>query len=505
MTSQAVRAAPALALLLLGPLSPLGAQGPPVPDDAFGPLRERIEKVRARENIPSVAVAVAKDGEILWEQGFGWADLERSVAVGPHTLYSLASISKPMTATALLTLVEAGRVDLDAPANAYLSPEGGISGFAGPDSLATVRRVLAHTAGLPLHWQFFYRDEDHGPAATDEAIRRYAHMVFPPGRLFNYSNLGYGILERIIERASGRDYEDFMQEVVFQPLGMTRTTISKGDDLEGQAAVRYDAQRRPIPPYDFDHRGGSAVWASAHDLVRFGMYHLGERLEGQEPVLSPETLLAMKRPLAPDSSEWGYGMGWSRSEDAGFVRWSHTGGMPGVSTALHLYPEARLVVVVLMNARGPASNVASGIAHRLLLPDSAQADRVSAAGDQRAESQEEEDRPLPGALAGTWGGSIHTYQGEVGFELVVAADGSATGRIGEGRTVPLEDADYEDGALTGSLATPLPTEDALRHPHVVRLRLLRIGEDRLAGQATAVAADAPPYFSISSYATLRRR
>ncbi len=103
-------------------------------------------------------MAVAHEGEIIWEEGFGWADRENRTPASEHTLYSLASISKPITATGLMLLVERGKVDLDKPIDDYLG-EAKLRARVGDASEATVRRVANHTSGLPLHYQFFYEDE----------------------------------------------------------------------------------------------------------------------------------------------------------------------------------------------------------------------------------------------------------------------------------------------------------------------------------------------------------
>src|SRR3712207_4301406 len=152
-------AAIVLALCAGAPAGAIGQSAPQAPrsaasSDQFDTVRAVIRRA-VDDGLPSIAVAVAKDGRIVWEEGFGMADRERGVPAGPHTMYSLASISKPFTATGLMKLVERGRVHLDRPVNDYLGG-GRLTGLAGEASQATVRRVLSHTAGLPLHWQFFY-------------------------------------------------------------------------------------------------------------------------------------------------------------------------------------------------------------------------------------------------------------------------------------------------------------------------------------------------------------
>src|SRR5690349_15988937 len=120
----------------------------------FSSVRDLIRNKMVEESLPSVAVAVARHGQMLWEEGFGWAARERRLPTDEHTLYSLASISKPITATGLMILKERGKLDLDRPINDYLG-EARLMGRAGDAAQATVRRVANHTSGLPLHYQFF--------------------------------------------------------------------------------------------------------------------------------------------------------------------------------------------------------------------------------------------------------------------------------------------------------------------------------------------------------------
>lgn len=149
------------AVLLVCVAQPAGAD-----EDRFEPVRQRIAKALVDRNIPSFAVAVAHEGEIVWEQGFGWADRENRVPASEHTLYSVASVSKPVTATGLMVLVERKKIDLDKPINDYLG-ETKLRARVGDAAEATVRRVANHTSGLPLHYQFFYADES--PRATKQS------------------------------------------------------------------------------------------------------------------------------------------------------------------------------------------------------------------------------------------------------------------------------------------------------------------------------------------------
>jgi CubicO group peptidase (beta-lactamase class C family) len=460
----------------------------------FGGVRALVERTLEEHGVPSVAVAVAQNGRILWEEGFGWADRERRRRATPHTMYSLASISKPFTAAGLMTLVEKGLVDLDRPINEYLGA-GRVSGANGDPAAATVRRVLSHTAGLPLHYQFFYRNAGYGPPSMDETIARYGIIVQPPGELYHYSNLGYGILDRVIARVSNRRYADFMRTEVFLPLELRRTSVDIGPGLEEFAAERYDSQQRPIPFYEFDHPGGSALYSSAHDLVRFGMFALKTRVPGGRRILQDTTIDLMQTVATPGDPASGYGLGWSIGDDMGYRRVSHTGGMPGVTTVLNLFPEASVAIVVLANRGGaPVFRIAQEIAG-VVLPRYARA-RAGRTGAPAAAR-----RPPVPELTGVWTGTLRTYEGSLPLHLIFQPDGEVHARIADQAPAVVVGVSFQDGTLIGRFAGRIPSADQGRHAHSVLLHL-RLRDGRLRGQAAAQTIEEPVYYALSSYVDL---
>jgi hypothetical protein len=187
--------------------------------DRFSDVRDFIQLGLVEHAIPSIAVAAAKDGRVAWEVSFGWADREARTPATPHTMYALASITKPVTATAIMILKERGVNNLDRPINEYLGHTP-VTVRVGNQADATVRRVLNRTAGLPLHYQFAYADEPLQLPSLDESIRRYGNAVTVPGERFNYSNLGYGILGAVIERCSGMGEDDLGYRRVRHEGGM---------------------------------------------------------------------------------------------------------------------------------------------------------------------------------------------------------------------------------------------------------------------------------------------
>ncbi|MBZ5579586.1 MAG: beta-lactamase family protein [Acidobacteriia bacterium] len=169
----------------------------PIFADPCDAARDFIRARLTERQVPSITVAVARDGKILWEEGFGWADRDSRVAANEHTLYSLASITKPFTATALMTLVEKKRIDLDRPLNDYLATVE-VRARVGNADDASVRRLANHSSGLPAHGQFFLADGSARPPSMEETVRRFGNLVTIPGEKWEYSDLGYGILGDVV-------------------------------------------------------------------------------------------------------------------------------------------------------------------------------------------------------------------------------------------------------------------------------------------------------------------
>jgi CubicO group peptidase (beta-lactamase class C family) len=453
----------------------------------------------AEEHIPAVAVAVAKDGRIVWEEGFGWANVARQVPTTPHTMFSVASVTKPMTATAVMRLVEEGRVHLDRPANDYLGDVKLRSGAWSPAG-ATVRRVLSHTAGLPFHYEWVYQGESHRARTGDEAIARYGVLVAPPGAVFQYSNIGYGVLGAILERVSGRRYADFMRAEVFRPLGMSHTVVSNGAELGDTAAVRYANEREAYPPYDLDTPAGGAVYSSVHDLVRFGMFHLGNRVAGQQRILRDSTRRAMQQPATSGLVGDQYGFGWLVDNHDGHLRVFHPGDMPGVRARLNLYPDENVVVAVIANQYTESVDRVADAVAAALLPRRA---ATQPGREARVAAGAAADAPFtaPPELLGEWAGQITTADGTtVPLILRVQPDGDVHVQLGDELRTLLNDISFEHGRLVGRFAGTMPGEDARRHPHSVLLTMwLRDG--KLAGAATAQS----DHFALSSYVELKKK
>jgi len=393
-----------------------------------------------------MAVAVARGGKIIWEKGFGLADREKNIPATEHTMYTLASISKQITATGLMVLVERGLINLDSPINDYLG-EARIKARVGDAAGATVQRVASHTSGLPLHSQHFYDDEPYQPPSMDETIRRYGNLVSAPGERYQYSNLGYGLLGYVISRVSGKSYADFMREEVFVPLGMDSTSVHVRHGLEDGQAVNYASDGLVVPPYHSDSPGASAIISSVHDLIRFAMFHLKNDLPGQGAIITGATIATMQKP-SPGTGpikEWeregsGYGIGWFITiTDDRLRAVHHSGGTIGVSTVLALVPEENLAVAVLSNTNSQWPDATLIGILRILLPG-----KLNDFPDPTYKAANEPPFALGPELVGLWEGYVHTYAREIPLALEIGESGSVYATLGDQSRTLLQNVSYRN-------------------------------------------------------------
>lgn len=455
--------------------------------ELFHQARERIQQGMVERGIPSLTIAVAQGNTVLWEEGFGWADRERRVVATPHTLYSLASISKPITATAVMILKERGLLNLDRPINDYLG-NSKLHTWVGNVEEATVRRVANHTSGLPLHYQFFYQDEPYLPPPIGETIRRYGNLVTAPGERFQYSNLGYGLLSEVIARLSGKSYTDFLREEVFLPLGMLRASVNVGPGLEPYQAQRYGSDGVRYPFYDCDHPGASAVYCSVHDLMRFCLFHLQQPLSDQKAILSAETLKDMQIPTARQSTLERYGVGWRIYEEIPELPIvGHSGGMDGVNNLLKMVPSAQIAVAILTNTSGNRDIEEQVVEDILsvLVPNYAEKCARGREQRKREQTEGEADVRLDVQLLGTWHGHVHTYMGDIPLTLWFKQTGDIHAQLGTQLKTLVNEAHFKQQFFEGKMMGDISTPDANRYPHHLYLDLKR-REETFTGAVIAV-------------------
>jgi len=477
------------------------------------PVRAHIRQLVEDGSVPSMAIAVTRDGTIVWEEGFGYADSKGELEATEHTPYALASISKPLTATGLMLLVERGLVDLDAPINSYLGDAKLVARVGDVDG-ATVRRVAGHTAGLRLHSQHYYAGEP-APPSMATTIERYGRLVTAPGERWQYANLGYGLLGHVIERVSGQEYADFMRDELFTPLGMENTWVATSTDPDPRVATKLTADGAIIPPYLSDCPGASNIHGSAHDLILFAQSLMAPGEDLISAILTNESIAEMQQPSPSTgpSKPWerdgsGYGIGWSiGATDQGLRVVMHNGGTAGVSTVLALVPEDDLAVAVLSNTHGDWPDVIL-VETMCALQGLDPAQFLPAAGAPRASGAE-----TPRDLEGHWTGTVSTPDAELPLEINIDASAVVTVTLADLPQRRLQDLTYGQRAphllnvgggpyLRGWIRGDLVSADASRgQPHRLWLEL-KLRDPELSGVVVVFSQREPPAGPLSYWVTL---
>src|SRR5215469_1326552 len=336
-------------LLVLFCGSPLTAQQEQLSQEKRLAIEKAVASFMSANSVPGLSAAVVLDGKPRWSQGFGMADLENYSPATSSTLFRLGSISKPISATAVLQLWERGKLDLDAPAQKYC-PE-----FPQKEWPITTRELLGHLGGIR-----HYSPDGKGDVPEDSArhfssmqvaLQLFANdpLVAKPGTKFNYSTYGYTLIGCVFEGAASEKFTDYLRKNVFEPAGMDQT---RDDDYFAVIPHRtrwYHKDKsgivRNAGVLDSSYKiPGGGVISSAADLAKFESAILADRL------LKRATRDLMWTSLkTADGKETGYGLGWGIVDKFGLHIFAHTGGQQGTSTAFAVVPSRNAGVVVLCN------------------------------------------------------------------------------------------------------------------------------------------------------------
>lgn len=317
-----------------------------------------VEAQMAYSGLPGLSVAVIHDQAIVWAQGFGLANVARQVPATPQTIYRIASITKLFTATAVLQLRDAGKLQLDDPVSSHL-PWFNIQNEFADKPAITIRHLLTHTSGLPREAKFPYWTDANFPSLfqIQETIGQQKTAV-PTETRWKYSNLALSLAGAIVAQVSGQTYEDYVQTHILQPLGMDSTFVETIDPAHERLAVGYGRRlprtlERPIMPFT-DCAGitpAANMATTVLDLAKFAMFHLGDGQVGGRRIMTASTLPEMQRVhwLEPNwLAGWGLGFRVLRQHNKTYI--GHGGSVLGYRTQLQMCPEDKTAVVVFTNA-----------------------------------------------------------------------------------------------------------------------------------------------------------
>ena len=309
-----------------------------------------VEAQRKSQKIPGVSLAVCRDGKIVKAAGYGLANVEWDIPVTPETIFQTGSVGKQFTATAVMMLVEEGKLGLDDKIVKFI-PEAPATW-----NDVTVRNLLTHTSGIA---DYGGEEDTMGKGVInfrkdyteEELVQAFAKMPkdFPAGQKWSYSNTGYVLLGVIIHRVTGEFYGDFLQERIFGPLGMTSTRIISEADIvprrsSGYRLVKGEWKNQEWVAPTLNTTADGALYTNVLDLAKWDAALYTTKL------IKRSSLDAMWTPVKLTNGEtYPYGFGWDLASKDGRRAVSHDGAWQGFTMSITRYLDERLTVIVMTN------------------------------------------------------------------------------------------------------------------------------------------------------------
>lgn len=322
----------------------------------FYQLEQLVQDYMAQAKAPAVALAIVKDQEVIYARGFGVTSVEDGgLPVTPQTVFRIGSTSKPIAATVVMRLVDEQKLELDTPIDEIL-PDLQFS-EAGAIQQVTLRKLLSHTAGLPTAANYIGPRELKGfGAALYEQIPAY-RLVAPVGKLWSYSNPGIDLAGYIAEVASGKPYAQLAQEIIFEPLGMARTTLNpliaatypmaQSHSLDAEGNLKVDHMIAD----NVAHYPAGFVFSTVLDMAKFATMHMNGGRYGDQYILSAEALAEMHRTTAPHRTVNGdgYGLALFIREYKGLRRVGHGGRIDSYASKFEMVPDKGAAIIMQCN------------------------------------------------------------------------------------------------------------------------------------------------------------
>ncbi|KIQ31958.1 hypothetical protein RT97_12825 [Variovorax paradoxus] len=337
-------------------LSP-GASAGVAPVAEWG--REAIKAAMADGGTSAVSVALWSDGEVVWQEAFGWADREARIAAGTQTRFNVGSVSKVLAALSAMILQDRGLLSLDTPVVQYL-PE--FRMLSDGHRRITVRHLLSHASGLPgTHIRNVFAFAPHTDyAANAEAALADTHLKHEPGELSVYCNDGFTMIERVVLKLTGTRYPEFVRAAILEPLGMTQSSFTLAPFAEGSFAHPYDGKQWKQEFVSAYATGGLA--STPGDMLRLGRMLLGAGMFEGRRIVSAAGVAEMGRNqtaklLINPSPEYQIGLGWDNVRQSGVLAagqtaWQKNGGTAFFSSEFYVLPENDMVLMLTGSSLG---------------------------------------------------------------------------------------------------------------------------------------------------------
>lgn len=308
-------------------------------------IDELAHQFMEKSSVPGMAISVSKKGELVLSKGYGWADVEQLQAVDPaQSKFRIASISKTLTADALMQLVEAGKLNLDDPVQTYVPT------FPEKRWPITTRMVAGHIGGIRHYRGNEFLSTKYYPNVSEGlSIFENDSLIYEPSTKYRYSSYGFNLVSAVIEGAARVDFLTYMQLNVFDRLGMGNTVpdiITKVIENRGRYYERTDSGIENSPAVDNSYKwAGGGFLSTSEDLIIFAKAHNNTEYLSESSI---KTLITSQK--TSDGKETKYGIGWRTDIDKEGYPWiGHTGGAVGGTSKFMIYPNEDIIVVVLTN------------------------------------------------------------------------------------------------------------------------------------------------------------
>ena len=401
---------------------------------------ELIERAIAKEQVPGISIALVDDQRVVWSRGFGYADVEAKQPATADTLYRVGSISKLFTVTAAMQLAESGKLNLDEPVQRLLT------GFAprswdGSSADITPRMLMTHHSGLQRDVAKSFQSRKP-PRFTEITDHFDSYLDYNPDQILSYSNIALSVLGSVVERVSGKSFEEQERLALLDPLGMSHSAFAVAVSTSSEMAKSYKGDE-VLPALPLRDVPAGGLNSSVNDLSRFMAMIFANGQSGGHQILKPESVAEMLRAQNPDVKldfDTRIGLGWflespdkARIKGGGWAA-THGGAIDGYRSHMIILPEHKLGVVVLSNSstgEGPTQVIA-----RQVLKVALEAKTGIRQPDVNAAESNFVDKPIESGVVAHWVGNYTTL---MGYVRIYSKDGKSLQVDALGHTAQLRE------------------------------------------------------------------
>jgi CubicO group peptidase (beta-lactamase class C family) len=306
--------------------------------------------------IPGLAIGLIIENEVIYAKGFGVQSLDSKIPVSDSSLFHMASVSKLFVATAVMQLVEEGKISLDSLLTSY------IPYFRMADERykeITIRQILSHSSGMPDVKDYEWDKPQFDDLAAEKYVKSFTdkQLKFKPGAKFSYSNIGYDILADLISKVSGLTFEHYMKQNIFEPIGMNWSTFFKLEVPEHLATSPHNLNDKlemsvsRIYPYNRIHAPSSTLHSNIHDMIMWAQLYLNKGKINNRQIIQESTYKLLTTPQLTKGRRDSICLGWHAGYMGDKRMFYHTGGDVGYNTFFAFIPEDKAAVFVMGNNR----------------------------------------------------------------------------------------------------------------------------------------------------------